>query len=98
MRFLSILLVAVAMLAAPVHAEMLDLATLKCKEFIGISSSSKDRFELIMTWLEAYYSEENASPVIDFDKIREDGAKFGAYCKSNPDESVIDAADKLLGK
>jgi acid stress chaperone HdeB len=97
MRFLSILLVAVVMLVAPAHAEVLDLATLKCKEFIGISSS-KERFELIMTWLEAYYSEENASPVIDFDKIRDDGAKFGAYCKNNPDESVIDAADKLLGK
>ena len=95
MRFLSMLLVAVAMLAAPARAELLDLATLKCKEF---TSSSKERFELIMTWLEAYYSEENASPVIDFDKVRNDGVKFSAYCKNNPDESVIDAADKLLGK
>jgi len=49
-------------------------------------------------WLEGYYSEENASPIVDFGKMREDGGKISEYCDKNPNISVIDAADEVLGK
>ncbi len=51
-----------------------------------------------MMWLEAYFSEENASPIIDFDKLQSDRSKLGEYCAKNPKSSLIDAAEKLLSR
>ena len=90
------LMIAVVLLTAmPAHAERLDLATVKCKDFLV---SSKEHIELTLMWLDGYYSEENASPVIDFDKVNRDGGKIKEYCSKNPNDSLISAADEVLGK
>ena len=93
----SLLLTMVAtLLAAPAaHAQRFDLAAVKCKDFVA---SNKDEVGMILMWLEGYYSEENASPVVDFDTMREDGRKISEYCGKNPADSVVDAADTVLGK
>jgi acid stress chaperone HdeB len=47
-------------------------------------------------WLQGYYSDEDASPIIDFDKMLKDEKKLVAYCEKNPDHSIITAADQVL--
>lgn len=95
MNKLSVLLVAVALIVPlPAQAQQLDLATVTCKDF---TSSDKETIGLILMWLEGYYSEENAKPVVNFDKMKVDGGKLGEYCGKNPGHSLITAADEVLG-
>ena len=95
MKRLLMLTVAAAMWSiVPAKAEQLDLSTVKCKEFL---ESSKDNIGLILMWLEGYYNDEDAPPVVDFDKMQSDGKKLGEYCGKNPGHSVITAADTLMG-
>ena len=98
MKHLSILAAAVAAmltLAGPVRAQQLDLATVTCKDFV---TSDKQTISLVLMWLEAYYTEPDAKPIVDFDKMKSDGEKLGDYCGKNPGHSVITAADDVLGK
>lgn len=84
-----------AMLAAvaPAHAQQLDMSTVKCRDFI---SGSQENISLMLMWLQGYYSDEDASPIIDFDKMAKDAKKLGEYCAKNPDHSVITAAEEAL--
>ena len=98
MRRFSILLAAAALtLVGPVRAQQpqqqLDLATVTCKEFV---TSDKETIGLILMWLQAYYTEQDAKPVVDFAKMKSDGEKIGAYCGKNPGHSIITAADEVM--
>ena len=98
MRRLSILLVPVMLaLAGPIRAQQppqeLDLATVTCKEFV---TSDKETIGLILMWLQAFYTQPDAKPVVDFAKMKSDGEKLGAYCGKNPGHSIIDAADEVM--
>jgi acid stress chaperone HdeB len=77
----------------PAQAQRLDVATVKCKDFLA---SSTENVAFIMMWLQGFYSAEDASPVIDFGKMKKDGIKIAQYCKKNPDDSLITAADESL--
>jgi acid stress chaperone HdeB len=94
MKKLIILLTAATLsAAAPANAQQLDMATVKCRDFV---SSSKENIALMLMWLQGYYSDEDASPIVDFDKMKKDAQKLGEYCAKNPDHSVITAADEAL--
>jgi acid stress chaperone HdeB len=80
--------------APAAYADKLDLSTIKCEDFL---KSGKDNIAVIITWLDGYYKDENAPPVIDFDKFNKSSAKLGKYCGENPDSGLITAADKTLG-
>jgi acid stress chaperone HdeB len=85
---------AALLLAIPsAQAQRLDVSTIKCKDFLA---SSTDNIAFIMMWLQGYYSAEDSSPVIDFDKMKKDGIKLAEYCGKNPDDSLITAADESL--
>src|SRR5437588_147542 len=73
----------------------LDLSIVKCKDFLG---SGKDNIAVIITWLDGYYKEKDDPPVIDFDKFGTNSEKLAKYCAENPDNGLITAADKTLGK
>lgn len=95
MKKSSVLLVAAALLSPlPAQAQQLDLATVTCKDFIG---SDKATIGLILMWLEGYYSDTDAKPIVDFDKMKVDGGKLGDYCGKNPGHSLITAADEVFG-
>jgi len=95
-KILSAVLVAAALIAAtPAHAQKLDLSNVKCKEFIA---GSKENIGLILMWLTGYFADEDDPPVIDFDKMKADGEKLGAYCGKNPDAGLITAAEEVMGK
>ncbi len=71
--------------AIPAQAQKFDMSTIKCKEFV---SSSPDKIAGILWWLQSYYSDEDASPLVDFDKMKTDEKAMGEYCDKNPDHSI----------
>lgn len=78
-----------------VFANKLDLSTVTCKQFL---ESSKENIGIILTWLEGYYSGDDDDPVIDFDKMGQNGKKLGASCGSDPELGLITAAEKIYNK
>lgn len=94
MKKLSVMLVGTAMLAAlPAKAQQLDLATVTCKDFI---SSDKETIGFILMWLEGFYADQDAKPIVDFDKMKGNGGRLGEYCGKNPSHSLITAADDVM--
>ena len=94
MKKLSVLVLAAALYAPlPAQAQQLDLSTVKCSEFV---SSDKATIGLILMWLEGFYSDSDASPIVDFDKMKRNGENLGKYCGENPTHSIITAADEVL--
>ena len=90
------MLAAALLASAPAHGQKrVDLAAFKCKEFLV---SKKETVGLILMWLEGYYSEADASPIVDFEKMRDDDNKLTAYCGKNPGASLIVAAEEVMGK
>ena len=71
------LLAAVALAPLPVKAQQLDLATVTCKDFV---TSDKETIGLILMWLEGFYADQDAKPIVDFDKMKENGGRLGEYC------------------
>ena len=47
-------------------------------------------------WLEGFYTDEDAKPVVDFDAMKKNGGKLGEYCAKNPGHSLITAADDVM--
>ena len=96
MKFSSILMaVALIPFAAPAQAQRLDLDAMTCKEF---QASDKPTVSMILAWLQAFYTDANAKPVVDFDKMKADGEKLAAYCMKNPSHVVIIAAVNVFEK
>lgn len=94
MKKLSTMLVAAALIAPlPVKAQQLDLSTISCKDFVA---SDKETIGFILMWLEGYYSEQDAKPIVDFDKMKGNGGRLGEYCGKNPSHSLITAADDVM--
>jgi acid stress chaperone HdeB len=94
-RMLMVLLGTTMLAAAPAQAQQVDLSTITCKKFFEYS---KDNLSIMLMWLDGYYAEDDAPPVVDFDKMTENAKKLGEYCGKNPDHSVITAADKVIAK
>ena len=84
---------AAIMSAAPAHAQVVDVATLKCEDFL---KSGKDGIAYIVMWLDGYYTGEGDPTTIDFGQIAKNIEKFGDYCTKNPAKTMTDAADDIL--
>ena len=76
-------------------AQSLDLSKVSCREFL---ESGKDSIGLIMTWLDAYYRDEDDDPIMNFDRMKANGEKLGAYCRENPTARLTVASDTLFDK
>jgi hypothetical protein len=74
-------------------SEDLDFSKIKCKEFI---SASKEKIGTILTWLEGYYTKENAPPIMYSDKIIKDAKNLSAYCNAHYDDDIIKAAEAVM--
>jgi acid stress chaperone HdeB len=89
-------LIAAAMFAAPpAHAQVVDMSTLKCEEFL---KSGKDAIAYIVIWLDGYYTGEDDPATMDFGALAAQIDKYGAYCTKNPSKTMTNAADEILGK
>jgi acid stress chaperone HdeB len=81
--------------AQPVPAQVVDLSTIKCKEFLD---SGKETIGYIMMWLDGYYTGEDDPAVVDFDKMKKAGEKLGEYCAKNPTHGLLTAAEEVMWK
>jgi len=84
-----------ATLPTQAQKQQFDLSVVTCKQFFEYN---KENLSLMLMWLDGYYSEDDAPPIVDFDKMGENSKKLGEYCGKNPGHSVITAADKTLAK
>ncbi|MGO4716808.1 HdeA/HdeB family chaperone [Bradyrhizobium sp. 2TAF24] len=93
----TIFLVSVAMVlsATASRAETIDLATLSCKQFL---ESGEDSIKMVLTWMDGWYKGDSNEAIIDTTVFLENAKKFGAFCATNPNISIVNAAEKILGK
>lgn len=88
-------LAAVLLTAAPVRAQVIDVSTIKCKEFL---EGGEQAISLIIMWLDAYYRDDDDPAVIDFDKMKVKTGKLAEYCKANPTIGLTTAAEPIMSK
>ena len=79
----------------PAHAVVLDLSTLTCKQFI---EGGDDEIKMVLTWMDGWYKGDEDEAIIDTDVFIDNAKKFGAFCAANPTISIVNAAEKILGK
>ena len=88
-----IFVAALLLVASSAAAQDLDFSKIKCKEFIA---APKDEVGTILTWLEAYYTKENAPPILYADKTLKDAQNLSTYCNAHGDDDIIKAADTVM--
>jgi acid stress chaperone HdeB len=86
---------AMALWSAPAHAVVLDLSTMTCKQFVD---GGKDEIQMVLTWMDGWYRGDSDEAIIDTDVFVANAKKFGAFCAANPTISIVNAAEKILGK
>jgi acid stress chaperone HdeB len=91
----SVLAAVLLMTAAPANAQAVDLAAIKCKEFLELKP---ERIGFILMWLDGYYTADEDPVVVDFDTAKTKADKLNAYCARHPTVNVITAAESVLGK
>ena len=99
MKTISAVLVAIALVAAPLvasapaAAQKLDLSTVTCKQFLD---SGERTVSMVLMWLTGFFTDEDEPPVVDFDKLKTDAGKLGDYCRKNPTTNLMTAAEEVL--
>jgi hypothetical protein len=53
---------------------------------------------IVLGWLQGYYLEEYAEPLVDVDKIMADLQRLTDHCKLRLGEELMAAADEVFGK
>lgn len=86
---------AAALSSAPAHAVVIDLSTMTCKQFV---ESSPDEIKMVLTWMDGWYKGDSDEAIIDTEVFVANAKKFGAFCAVNPTISIVNAAEKILGK
>lgn len=96
-RFWPGVALAASLTAAAAFAQdsKLDLNVLTCQKLFEMK---REQINIVLAWLQAYYLEEDALPVVDLDKLSADTLRLSAYCAANPQEDISSAADVLYGK
>ena len=91
------LLFAAAMVlsSVPAHATVIDLSTMSCKEFLA---GGDDEIKMVLTWMDGWYKGDEDKAIIDTDAFVENAKKFGTYCATHPNISIVNAAEEILGK
>jgi acid stress chaperone HdeB len=97
MKIMSVILFAafVALSSAPAHAVVLDLSTMTCKQFI---EGGDDEIKMVLTWMDGWYKGDEDEAIIDTEVFVANAKKFGTFCAANPSISIVNAAEKILGK
>jgi acid stress chaperone HdeB len=77
------------------QAQVVNLSKMSCKEFVGLKPEA---ITMLWAWLYGYYADEDADPIIDFDKLTAKGAALAEACRKTPDKDIISAAEPLYEK
>ena len=92
--FAAALALSSSSIPAPAHAVVLDLSTMRCKQFV---ESSPDEIKMVRTWMDGWYKGDEDEAIIDTEVFVENAKKFGTFCAKNPTISIVNAAEKILG-
>lgn len=76
-----------AAFAMPAYAQGGDMAELKCSDLVAMKAEDAG---VILFWIDGYVSHKTGNTAINFDGIKADGEKIGAYCGANPDAKVLE--------
>jgi acid stress chaperone HdeB len=97
MKILGVTLFAaiLALSSVPAHAVVLDLSTMSCKQFI---EGGDDEIKMVLTWMDGWYKGDEDEAIIDTEVFVANAKKFGTFCATNPSISIVNAAEKILGK
>jgi acid stress chaperone HdeB len=76
-------------------AVVLDLSTMSCKQFI---EGGDDEIKMVLTWMDGWYKGDEDDAIIDTEVFVANAKKFGTFCAANPTISIVNAAEKILGK
>jgi acid stress chaperone HdeB len=97
MKTISAIFFAAALVlsAMPADAVVLDLSTMSCKQFID---GGDDEIKMVLTWMDGWYKGDEDEAIIDTDVFVDNAKKFGSFCRANPTISIVNAAEKILGK
>ena len=91
----SVLIAAALIVAGPANGQTIDLATLKCKDFIELS---KETITTLTVWLDGYYTDEEDAAVFEPDKLKVKAEKLTAFCAQNPKLGLMTAAESVMAK
>lgn len=92
---IAVLVVAGSLAAQPCSAQLVDLSTLRCKQFIELP---KETVNAVAMWLDGYWTDEEDPAVVDFDKMKLKAARLAAYCGQNLEMSLMTAAENIMSK
>jgi acid stress chaperone HdeB len=81
--------------SVPAKAVVLDLSTMTCKQFI---EGGDDEIKMVLTWMDGWYKGDEDEAIMDTDVFVGNAKKFGTFCAANPTISIVNAAEKILGK
>jgi hypothetical protein len=87
------IMVLAALAAAPARAQDLDFSKIKCSDFLN---APKDQIGVILTWLEGFYTKEDAPPIMYADKTVKDAKGLSDYCNAHRDDDIIKAAEAVM--
>lgn len=92
---IAVLVVAGSLAAQPGNAQLVDLSTLRCKEFIELP---REAVNAVTMWLDGHLTDEEDPAVVDFDKMKLKAERLAAYCGQNPEMSLMTAAENIMSK
>ena len=96
LTFIALLMLAATQARAQSSALALqtDLSKLSCRGLLKLNFGNT---LIVLAYLQARYQAKDAPPVLDMKKISTDGLKIRKSCGANPQQSVIETADRLFG-
>ncbi len=85
----------VAAYSVPAQAQvMLDVSKLTCQQFATYKVADP---KLIAIWINGFQHGKRGDTLVDTQKLDTDTDKVLAFCLENPDASVMEAVDKVVG-
>ena len=66
---------------APARAEVLDLSTMSCKQFV---ESGDDMIKLVLIWMDGWYKGDSDEAIIDTEVFAQNAKKFGSLLRGQP--------------
>jgi hypothetical protein len=66
--------------------------------YLSLSSIVPNRILSKDRWLQGYYLDEHAPPVVDFARLSVDSVSLANRCAARPDQKVLTAADSMFGR
>ena len=79
--------------SAPASAQVvIDMSLITCQDFANRPPEIK---EMIASWMSGYYSASKNLNMLQFDYLKRNKQKVGAYCKRHKDDTLLSVVQKV---